>query len=349
MFPAQGAKKYTIHFWHNSDVTGIISTVINVDETSIAEDLLENLRCPVCRGELRGESLRFVCAAADCGAVFPIIGGVPVLINDGNSLFSVADFVERRDTTYHSDTPKWKRAIRRMLPDISKNYNTDANFRQFAETIKKNAPTPKILIVGGAVAGKNLDVDALFANAQIVESDVAFGARANLIADAHDLPFADAVFDGVIAQAVLEHTIDPQCCVDEMRRVLKSGGAVYAETPFMQQVHAGRFDFTRFTHLGHRRLFRGFDEIKSGAVCGAGMSLAWSWAYFLHSFCRTKQTAQIAFAAASLTAFWLKYFDYFTIDRAGTFDAASGYYFLGEKSDRMLSDRDLIAGYKGLI
>ena len=59
---------------------------------------------------------------------------------------------------------------------------------------------------------------------------------------------------------------------------------MYAETPFMQQVCVARFDFTRFTHLGHRRLFRWFDEVRSGPVCGPGMALAWSYQYFLLSF-----------------------------------------------------------------
>jgi len=41
----------------------------------------------------------------------------------------------------------------------------------------------------------------------------------------------------------------------------------------MQQVHNERYDFTRFTYLGHRRLFSAFDEIDSGASCGPG----WRW------------------------------------------------------------------------
>ena len=50
----------------------------------------------------------------------------------------------------------------------------------------------------------------------------------------------------------------------EIYRVLKSDGIVYIETPFMQQVHGGKYDFTRFTYLGHRRLFARFQEIESG-------------------------------------------------------------------------------------
>ncbi len=41
-----------------------------------------------------------------------------------------------------------------------------------------------------------------------------------LICDAHDIPFADRSFDGVIVQAVLEHVVDPFRCCEEIHRVL---------------------------------------------------------------------------------------------------------------------------------
>ena len=83
---------------------------------------------------------------------------------------------------------------------------------------------------------------------ELVETDVSFGPRTALICDAHNIPFAEGSFDGVVAQAVLEHVLDPYSCVAEIYRVLKPAGLVYVETPFMQQVHMGRYDFTRFTH-----------------------------------------------------------------------------------------------------
>jgi len=47
-----------------------------------------------------------------------------------------------------------------------------------------------------------------------------------------------------------------------------------------------------------------------------------------------------------LTLFWLKYFDAALIDRPGTYDAASGFFFLGKKSDKVLSDRELVTLYR---
>jgi ubiquinone/menaquinone biosynthesis C-methylase UbiE len=187
------------------------------------------------------------------------------------------------------------------------------------------------------------------AHVELVETDVAFGPRTSLICDAHDIPFEDQSFDGVVAQAVLEHVADPARCVGEMHRVLKRDGYVYAETPFMQQVHGGRYDFTRFTHLGHRRLFRQFDEIDSGATCGPGMALAWAYQYFLLSFATSRWARMAIRLFARLTAFPWKYFDDRVIGRPGALDAASGVYFLGRKSDRTLSDRELITHYRGAI
>jgi SAM-dependent methyltransferase len=83
----------------------------------------------------------------------------------------------------------------------------------------------------------------------------------------------DASFDAVVAQAVLEHVADPARAVAEMHRVLVAGGLVYAEIPFMQQVHEGAYDFRRYTHVGLRRLFRDFDEVAAGPVCGPAMAL----------------------------------------------------------------------------
>jgi hypothetical protein len=128
---------------------------------------------------------------------------------------------------------------------------------------------------------------------------------------------------------------------------LNERGVVYAETPFMQQVHNAPYDFTRFTHLGHRRLFRKFEEIDSGAGCGPGMALAWSYQSFLMSFTTSEFLRKLIRYFTRLTSFFLKYFDYYLIDKPGTLDAASGYYFLGRKAEQVLSDRDLIKLYKG--
>ncbi len=239
-----------------------------------------------------------------------------------------------------------KQAVLRCLPSISMDINGKSNFTQFAKLLLKQNKNPKVLVIGGSILGEEMEALLSFPSIKLIETDVSFGPRTALVCDAHNIPFEDKTFDGVIIQVVLEHVVDPYRCVEEIYRVLKDDGIVYAETAFMQQVHGGKYDFTRFTYLGHRRLFQKFEEINSGAMCGPGMALAWSYQYFLLSFVTSRIGRILARVFARLTSFWLKYFDYYLIKKPGTLDAASTYYFMGRKSKQVLSDRELIKLYR---
>jgi hypothetical protein len=282
-----------------------------------------------------------------CGARFTVVDGIAMLINAASSVVDVNEVV---NAAHVASRPKGILAIlERVLPDPSINLVGEANFAKLLGLVESAGEPALTLVVGGAVVGRGMDRVVAHPLVELVETDIYVGPRTTLVCDAHDLPFADESFDAVIIQAVLEHVADPYRCVQEVHRVLKPRGFVYAETPFMQQVHEGRFDFTRFTPLGHRRLFRRFDEISSGIVAGPATALAWSYKYFCASFFRSRTLSMAASAVARLTGSWVKYFDYFLIRRPGAFDGASGVFFLGSKSTTALSDRELIKQYRGLI
>lgn len=309
--------------------------------------VVQLLRCPACRGRLQEAADHMRCSAQHCGIRFPIVGGVPVLLNEQRSLFRIQN-VLRGDHPMMGVKGVVSRAmVQRILPNISANLSAPRTFARIGRLLEGQISDPKVLIVGGGTLGEGIEALLSHPGIELVETDVALGPRVGLVCDAHDLPFADESFDCVIAQAVLEHVVDPHRCVEEMYRVLKPGAIVYAETPFMQQVHLGRFDFSRFTHLGHRRLFRRFEEIESGATGGPGMALAWSYLYFLLSLSSSRFVRRLMRMFASLTSFHLKYFDHFLIERPGAYDAASGYHFLGKKSVKVLDDQELIQLYRG--
>jgi SAM-dependent methyltransferase/uncharacterized protein YbaR (Trm112 family) len=312
----------------------------------LSDETRDLLRCPACRSPLAAGEEACRCLGADCGLVFPVVDGAPVLINESRSVFSISDFQERRPTFFRA-SGGLEALVSRLVPEIDRNVKAAENYAALAELLAARGGRPKVLVVGGSTIGNGAERILSLPSIEVVESDVVLGPRIALIADGHDLPFADDSFDGVIVQAVLEHVVDPYRCVEEIHRVLKPAGLVYAETPFMQQVHGGRYDFTRFTHLGHRRVFRGFEEIASGAAGGPGMALAWAYQYFLLSFVKSQGARKVVKALARLTAFWLTFFDRYLIDRAGTLDAAAGYYFVGRKSGSVLPDRRLIQLYRG--
>jgi uncharacterized protein YbaR (Trm112 family) len=312
----------------------------------LSPDVLADMRCPVCQGKVQavGDN-KLQCTA--CATSFPIANGVPVVLNEANSVFSAEDYLTGSEQHMVEPAPTLKSRLRGLIPKPSLNLKGHANYARYAELITQQTPKPRILVLGGRILGAGMEPIAGNPNIQLVETDVCHGPRTALICDAHDVPFAGACFDGVIIQAVLEHVCDPYRVVSEIHRILKPNGLIYAETPFMQQVHARAWDFTRFTELGHRRLFRQFSQIDRGACGGTGMALAWAWQYFLLSFTSIKPLRTLLRVFAEVSAFWLVYLDKLTIDSPGTQDAASGYFFLGRKSDTILSDRQLISEFRG--
>lgn len=201
---------------------------------------------------------------------------------------------------------------------------------------------PLILIVGGAEHGFGHEelnkIDGRLVSFDVYDTDLV-----DFIADGHEIPLKDGCVDAVIVQAVLEHVLEPHSVVDEISRVLNDGGLVYAETPFMQQVHEGAYDFTRFTERGHRWLFRRFERLDSGALRGAGTALLWSIRYLLASLIGNKRVAGLM----CLPLAWLRLLD--RVARPGfDIDAASDLYFLGRKAPHAdISRKALIDGYQG--
>lgn len=316
-------------------------------EVSLSREVQELLRCPSCRAVVQSEGGGgYLCAA--CGKRYPVVGGIPVLLDEAKSVFRIEEICTTRFPERAAAQSRSRFPWRSWLPTLGANIKGKDNYALIAREILPQLVRPRVLVVGGRIVGEGMAELVSNRDLELVETDVAIGPRTALVCDAHDLPFADAAFDLVIIQAVLEHVVDPVRCCAEIHRVLKAQGYVYAETPFMQQVHGGAYDFTRFTHLGHRRLFRYFTEISSGAVCGPGMALAWSYQHFLLSFSNSRRVRAWLGLFAKLTAFPLKYADYYLIDKRGTLDAASGYFFLGEKASIPLSDYELVKSYKGL-
>jgi SAM-dependent methyltransferase len=317
-------------------------------QVKLSSSIQNNLCCPICKGNLKLDSKNCQCINSECKALFPIENGIPILIDETNSIFAIDDFLQSRNTFFDlTQKNALFEKLKNFIPNISLNIKGKENYKKLANILLTYSHRPKLLIIGGSILGEGTEAIVNHPDIELVETDISFGPRTSLICDAHSLPFIDNSFDGVIVQAVLEHVLDPYKCVEEIHRVLKDDGIVYAETPFMQQVHGGCYDFTRFTYLGHRRLFRKFEEIESGAVCGPGMALAWSYKYLFLSFIKSKFLKRLVELFVRLTAFPLKYLDYVLIDRGGTLDAASGYYFIGKKSWEILPDKELIKLYKG--
>jgi SAM-dependent methyltransferase len=106
--------------------------------------------------------------------------------------------------------------------------------------------------------------------------------RPDIYADVTFAPLKGYSVDCILCTEVLEHLKDPQACVDEIQRLLRNNGLVFASTPFFYPVHADPYDFQRFTEDGLRHLFRKFKSVEVfrmggyfgvlGLMCELGIS-----------------------------------------------------------------------------
>lgn len=314
-----------------------------------ARDAAFALRCPCCAAPLRRAAATggWRCDG-DPAHAFGEVDGVPVLLNPARSVFRAEDFAPGARTTFKSP-PAWALALGRWLPSPSRDVSAARCRERLATWLAARPPERRRVLVVGCGDG-SVDHGPLgrVAPALWLETDVSLAGRARIVCDASDLPFADGSFDLVICSAVLEHVLEPQRCVDEMRRVLAGDGVVWATTPFMQQVHMGEYDFTRFTRSGHRWLFRGFEEIDSGPSTGPASVLVWSVEHFALSLAGGPASRRIVKGMVRLLLGWLTLLDPWLARRTPALDAAGGFFFIGRRAEHNAIDaRGMVAYYRG--
>lgn len=310
-------------------------------------------QCPGCGHPITTGATPWRCTGPDCGNEFPVVDGVPVLL-DARFGLSPLDYVPEAGTAPkpaddNEERPGLRGIYDRVMPKLSKNWVGPKNVELTIRLLKERAERPLVLVLGGRVTGGGMERMIADPDIELVETDLEFGGRARYICDAQRIPFADATFDGVIVQGVLCYLSEPWTCVSEVHRVLKPSGVVYSEVPFMQQVTGGAYDFVRFSEVGQRHLFKAFDLVSSGPVAGPGMGLAWAYAYLLMSFATGRVSRSLLFAFASVTGFWLKYLDPMIMNRPAARDAATGFYFVGSRLDEPVSYGEVLEGYHGAV
>ena len=162
---------------------------------------------------------------------------------------------------------------------------------------------------------------------KIIHLDIEIDFGVSVVADAHKLPIKSGSLESVVLQAVIEHVRDPKKVIDESFRVLKPGGFLYLEVPFMQGVHADPYDFQRFTLYGLLELTKEFDYVDKGVSVGPACSLVWFLRDVTSSIFQNRSLyLLVRFAVAWMTA-PLRYLD-LLFRRTGASEKLASEYFL---------------------
>ncbi len=286
------------------------------------------------------------CVNTDCElTTFESVGLLPILVNTAcpnsldltSCLFAYLNLVDRGNPR-----PTFLNALKRILQ--GENKVSRRNFHKLLGLLPDGA---SVLIVGGGTRGSGTEQvynDAKRGKIKIFSIDVYPSAEVDCIADAHCLPFPDSFFDCIIIQAVLEHVISPQGVVSEIHRVLSEKGIVYSELPFIQSVHEGPFDFTRFTHSGHQLLFTSFRLISTGVHHGPTQSLLFISSHYFQ-LVLGKISRVILYTAFSRIS---RFIDECLFPESKLVDIACGTYVLAQKDSDHVESRCTVKQIKSL-
>src|SRR4051794_4168388 len=209
-------------------------------------NLLEVLRCPVCRGSLASENSTLSCTR--CSGSFAVEDGIPRMLDDRlpgirEKRAEVAGWAElaRRQGWYAPDDE-----VDAALPYLNRDLgwedkNWGANEHSFSILLRDYVRSGmRVLEVGAAKcwgAQHILPRRCEYVATDILDDPViglgrgAFYAQrvgefGRVQADGEHLPFADASFDLAYCVATLHHALDLTRMLREMARVTKPGGVV---------------------------------------------------------------------------------------------------------------------------
>lgn len=284
-------------------------------------------------GELADEAAALRCR--ECGERYENCVGRPMLIARGaraplESFLASEDGrrmqAEYRDARTEIGSPPPAGRLRFLRPPaIMHKYDADVRNGPAAALFEpRGGAEPLVLNVGGGPT-------------RVTSGEVTLNIgpfpNVDLVADGQRIPVADDTFDSVLSLAVLEHVPDPYRVVAEMIRVLKPGGLLYSEVPFIFFFHGYPTDYHRFTREGMKRLFAGLPGACFGLTHGPVSAVLQSGNMVAQMLVPTRfrMLRKIVNGGYRLVFFPFKYLDLMLRDHPEAHVVAGGFYVLGRK------------------
>jgi len=257
-------------------------------------------------------------------------------IEKGESSLNVSPLLKKADAS-----PKLIK-MRTLLipPKLSVNMSSKKVCRFIENRLNRNSVVLNIGSGSGFRTKKLKDWNKNFPADLLINMDIQHKSdKISLICNAEQLPFKNNCIDVAILQAVLEHVRQTQTAVLEAFRVLKEGGVIYVETPFLQPYHASPNDFWRFTREGLLELLSQFSCIESDPCAGPFSALIVQTHHLIRHFIPNNKLSVLIGMIAGYLLYPLKYLDYMIPKSIyKRLSVISGCFFIGIKRTS-LNDR----------
>jgi SAM-dependent methyltransferase len=191
---------------------------------SVKREKLQKIRpylaCPFCSQEVTGGENNLFCN--NCQMHFPFT-----------------------ETFYNFLTPDLKKCFSITDTDNVSSGGYDNVIDQFVHALKDG------LILDCGAGNKS------FFLPNVINYEIVAYPSTDVLGVCEKLPFKNDTFDAVISIAVLEHVVDPFKCASEIVRVLKPGGRLLCQAPFMIPYHGYPHHYYNMTDEGLINLFNG--------------------------------------------------------------------------------------------
>ena len=167
----------------------------------------------------------------------------------------------------------------------------------------------------------------------IINIDLFAFDHVDVISDATSLPFEDHAVDLILNMAMMEHSKNPELVLQEMHRILKPEGILFAYVPFIAPYHAAPDDYYRWTQSGIKELFFSFKALDVFMGAGPTSGFLWvfqEWLSTLLSF-GSRKLHDILLIFFMLVLFPLKYVDIILNHYRSSSNIASGFFIVATK------------------
>lgn len=191
---------------------------------------LDLLSCPRCHSDLASTGPAKV-QCLRCGATYPVVKGVPVLLRDPTQSTTLSHQAELPSRPFYS---MWKeRLVLKALTDAQVALDFGAGRQHFDDPC-------------------------------IIKLDIVFDDTLDVVGDLHEIPLKSESVDFAFGSAVMEHVRNPGKAISEIYRILKPGGFVYADWSFLAAYHGYPHHYSNVTIQGIKEAFCDFTCLQVG-------------------------------------------------------------------------------------
>jgi len=176
-------------------------------------------------------------------------------INDGREISSKLNMFKKNKQKLIKDKLKYPASNNYFIEPYKIGINETESANEWGENSDINKLIKGNDLILNIGAGYRKNTDRYFSLPNVINTEIFNYPTTDIICDGDNLPFKDNSFDVILSLAVLEHVKNPWIHADEMIRVLKPGGIVYADVPFLQPYHGYPHHYYNMTTAGLQNLF----------------------------------------------------------------------------------------------